>query len=189
MGAEKVIIIGTDTPTLERQLICQAFGLLDQSHIVIGPTGDGGYYLLGISFHTFAGYNHLLKNSIHQNPKIRGWHGQTSLSVPDSRSNHKQSIVNDPCNDVANNLESENNLSSNNLHWIFSGIEWGTDTVYEETIKKIKQNRLTYQLLPEHYDIDRPEDLYKLRHDLMRKKDLNLDYLWEIYSLLANIPN
>lgn len=50
VGAKKVVIIGSDTPTLKKRLIFQAFELLDKNDVVIGPTKDGGYYLLGLSF-------------------------------------------------------------------------------------------------------------------------------------------
>ncbi len=47
-GAEKVIIIGTDCPGLNSQLIAQAFDLLSQNQLVLGPALDGGYYLIGL---------------------------------------------------------------------------------------------------------------------------------------------
>lgn len=46
--AEKAIIIGTDIPDLNSDIILQADMLLDNSDIVIGPSNDGGYYLLGL---------------------------------------------------------------------------------------------------------------------------------------------
>lgn len=47
-GAEKVIIIGTDVPDLSKEVIQNAFKSLDNSDVVIGPSRDGGYYLLGM---------------------------------------------------------------------------------------------------------------------------------------------
>jgi rSAM/selenodomain-associated transferase 1 len=47
-GSQKVIIIGTDIPDLSKELICRAFNDLDNNDVVIGPSKDGGYYLLGI---------------------------------------------------------------------------------------------------------------------------------------------
>jgi uncharacterized protein len=46
-GAEKVIAIGIDDPTLNRDTIDGAFGLLDSCEWVVGPALDGGYYLIG----------------------------------------------------------------------------------------------------------------------------------------------
>ena len=44
----KVVIIGTDLWTLEIQDIKNAFRVLENHAAVIGPSTDGGYYLLGI---------------------------------------------------------------------------------------------------------------------------------------------
>lgn len=48
-GAKRVIIIGTDSPTLPVSYIQKAFDILKKIPIVIGPTFDGGYYLIGLS--------------------------------------------------------------------------------------------------------------------------------------------
>jgi glycosyltransferase A (GT-A) superfamily protein (DUF2064 family) len=42
------IIIGTDCPDLNESLILQAFDALTHSDVVLGPTYDGGYYLIGM---------------------------------------------------------------------------------------------------------------------------------------------
>lgn len=47
-GAEKVIIIGSDIPDLSAEIINKAFAYLDTSNVVIGPSKDGGFYLLGM---------------------------------------------------------------------------------------------------------------------------------------------
>ena len=47
-GAEKVIIIGSDIPDLTAEIINNAFAYLDTSDVVIGPSKDGGFYLLGM---------------------------------------------------------------------------------------------------------------------------------------------
>jgi len=46
---ERVVIIGSDAPTLPIQLISAAFGSLDAAPIVLGPANDGGYYAVGAS--------------------------------------------------------------------------------------------------------------------------------------------
>ncbi|HHT9112090.1 MAG: glycosyltransferase [Planctomycetes bacterium] len=43
------IIIGTDCPEIDATLIENAFDVLKEKDIVIGPCKDGGYYLLGMS--------------------------------------------------------------------------------------------------------------------------------------------
>lgn len=45
---EKVIIIGSDCAQLSANHIQQAIDALDNNNVVIGPSLDGGYYLLGM---------------------------------------------------------------------------------------------------------------------------------------------
>ncbi|KUO51635.1 MAG: hypothetical protein APF76_13410 [Desulfitibacter sp. BRH_c19] len=47
-GYTKVGVLGTDLPTLELSFIKSARNLLDVYDLVLGPTGDGGYYFLGM---------------------------------------------------------------------------------------------------------------------------------------------
>ena len=44
---EKTVLIGADIPTIEQSLLSKAFSELDHSAIVLGPSDDGGYYLIG----------------------------------------------------------------------------------------------------------------------------------------------
>ena len=48
-GYHKVVIIGSDCPELTSDIVNEAFRLLDSAGLVIGPSEDGGYYLLGTS--------------------------------------------------------------------------------------------------------------------------------------------
>ena len=48
LGYEKVMLIGSDLLELNPQHIESAFEKLSQHEIVIGPSKDGGYYLLGM---------------------------------------------------------------------------------------------------------------------------------------------
>lgn len=51
-GAKRVIAIGTDSPHLDKKIILKGFKELENKPSVVGPTLDGGYYLLGLSqFH------------------------------------------------------------------------------------------------------------------------------------------
>ena len=47
-GYAKVVIIGSDCFELSTAIIEQAFKLLEENEVVIGPASDGGYYLLGM---------------------------------------------------------------------------------------------------------------------------------------------
>lgn len=45
----RVVIIGSDSPDLPEDFISQAFCALQKHDVVIGPSKDGGYYLIGFS--------------------------------------------------------------------------------------------------------------------------------------------
>ncbi len=49
-GNSSVVIIGSDCPDISPEIIEQAFLALTDSDIVIGPSTDGGYYLLGMRY-------------------------------------------------------------------------------------------------------------------------------------------
>lgn len=46
---ERVVIIGSDAPTLPLALIVAAFNALRDASMVLGPANDGGYYAVGAS--------------------------------------------------------------------------------------------------------------------------------------------
>jgi rSAM/selenodomain-associated transferase 1 len=45
---DKVVIIGSDCASLTPEIVQEAFDALDKNDFVVGPTFDGGYYLLGM---------------------------------------------------------------------------------------------------------------------------------------------
>ncbi len=47
-GSQRVAVMDSDSPTLPAVYISQAFERLADSDVVIGPTRDGGYYLIGM---------------------------------------------------------------------------------------------------------------------------------------------
>lgn len=47
-GFDRVVLIGSDNPTLPPALIEQACAALDTHDVSIGPSTDGGYYLIGL---------------------------------------------------------------------------------------------------------------------------------------------
>jgi len=63
---KKAIIIGSDCPKINPTIINQAAQLLDHKDIVIGPTYDGGYYLLGMK----KAHINLFKNMTWSNDKV-----------------------------------------------------------------------------------------------------------------------
>jgi uncharacterized protein len=98
-GHDRVVIIGTDCPGIDRTILDQAFTALESHDLVLGPAADGGYYLIGLR-----------------------------RAIPE----------------------------------LFQSIAWSTDTVRAKTLEIATALNLTYALLPELSDIDRPEDLIHL---------------------------
>jgi rSAM/selenodomain-associated transferase 1 len=45
-GADRVVIVGADTPQVPPATYRRAFSLLDEADVVLGPALDGGYYLV-----------------------------------------------------------------------------------------------------------------------------------------------
>ena len=52
-GYEKIVLIGSDTPHLTNTLLNDSFEQLNKHDIVLGPSLDGGYYLIGFNKKTF----------------------------------------------------------------------------------------------------------------------------------------
>lgn len=48
-GADHALCIGTDIPTVHPGIIAEAFAQLQHRRAVLGPTVDGGYYLIGLT--------------------------------------------------------------------------------------------------------------------------------------------
>lgn len=48
LGYTKVILVGTDLPTVPLRYLQEAFSYLDYHPVVLGPSLDGGYYLIGL---------------------------------------------------------------------------------------------------------------------------------------------
>jgi rSAM/selenodomain-associated transferase 1 len=47
-GVGRVLILGCDSPNLPMKCIDEAFDLLRRYDIVLGPSDDGGYYMIGV---------------------------------------------------------------------------------------------------------------------------------------------
>ena len=50
-GFDRVVLIGTDSPTVPVSVLRGAAATLDDHDLAIGPTEDGGYYLLAMAHH------------------------------------------------------------------------------------------------------------------------------------------
>jgi uncharacterized protein len=47
-GSERAVVMDSDSPTLPAEYVSRAFDQLTQADVVLGPTRDGGYYLIGM---------------------------------------------------------------------------------------------------------------------------------------------
>jgi len=101
-GAKRVAVIGCDLPFLTVKILQNAFNALNGNDIVLGPTSDGGYYLIG----------------------MKKYYPQ-----------------------------------------LFSGIDWGTNRVADQTREIISSSGLSLKALFVLDDIDDPEDLVAIRND------------------------
>jgi rSAM/selenodomain-associated transferase 1 len=99
-GLERVLILGSDHPSLPAQYLAEAWERLRAADVVFGPSRDGGYYCVAI--------------------RSRGW--------PEARS-------------------------------LFEEVPWSTPTVLEASLARARQAGLSVALIPEWYDVDRPEEL------------------------------
>ena len=101
--ADRVVLIGSDSPPLTPPLIGRALAELQGADAVLGPAEDGGYVLLALK------------------------RAETAL---------------------------------------FERIPWGTERVAELTRERMRALDWRWQELPELWDLDRPEDLLRLREYL-----------------------
>lgn len=120
-GFRKVVLIGSDSPDLPAGQLKEALDALEKADAVLGPSLDGGYYLIGFR---------------------------------------------------AGRL----------LHEAFTGIEWGTATVFERTMQVLAEHAFNVHVLPLWRDIDTYADLvaFAREHEGTGPGQLlTLDYLRE----------
>jgi glycosyltransferase A (GT-A) superfamily protein (DUF2064 family) len=48
-GCRRVVLVGTDIPDLTAQILEEAFDALVEHDVVLGPSADGGYWLIGLN--------------------------------------------------------------------------------------------------------------------------------------------
>lgn len=53
-GYETAVLMGTDIPEISREILSLARKILETSDAVVGPTADGGYYLIGFKQSSFS---------------------------------------------------------------------------------------------------------------------------------------
>jgi rSAM/selenodomain-associated transferase 1 len=68
---------------------------------------------------------------------------------------------------------------------VFEGIPWSSATTLAATLERLRQRRFRVTLLDPAYDVDRPEDLERLRADLASRRPEEDDYPRSTAALLA----
>jgi rSAM/selenodomain-associated transferase 1 len=80
-GMEKVVLIGTDCPTLQSNHLNEAFEALNHSDLVVGPATDGGYYLIGMNRradYLFEGITWSTSQVLSETLNVASQHGLTT---------------------------------------------------------------------------------------------------------------
>jgi hypothetical protein len=70
---------------------------------------------------------------------------------------------------------------------VFEGIPWSSATTLAATLERLRRRGLTITLLDPAYDVDRPEDLERLRADLAARNPEEDDYPRSTAAALAAI--
>ena len=126
-GFQFVIAIGSDIPDLPCEFIKEALSSLKTHDVVIGPSFDGGYYLIGFRENKF---------------------------IPEA----------------------------------FDGIDWGTHTVFHDTLTVLQNARCKVHTLPKWSDIDTIADLKHLidrNQNTEFRNSKTISYLSKIAGLLT----
>jgi len=91
-GYDKIILMGSDTPQITNQILDEAFKKLDDYDTILGPSMDGGYYLIAFQ-----------KNSFSKKP-FRGISWSTSMVLKQTlqRLNTRQVYFLQELNDIDN---------------------------------------------------------------------------------------
>ncbi|MFY0629872.1 MAG: TIGR04282 family arsenosugar biosynthesis glycosyltransferase [Flavobacteriaceae bacterium] len=89
-GYQNIILIGSDLPTISKEVIESGFDALKNSDATFGPALDGGYYLIGLS---------KMNTSIFED---KPWSQSTLLDVTLQQLSEQQSSVSllNPLNDI-----------------------------------------------------------------------------------------
>lgn len=102
-GFRRIVFVSSDVPTLPAELARDAVEWLTEADVVVGPTPEGGYYLIGLR------------------DRIPG---------------------------------------------LLDNVPWGTGDVFAATVQRALVAGLSVQLLPLWSDLDSPDDLRQLYHQL-----------------------
>ncbi len=63
LGYEHIIVVGNDCPDITSSLIVKSFNQLEEGKTVVGPSTDGGFYLLGLRYFEKKFFNNIEWNT------------------------------------------------------------------------------------------------------------------------------
>ena len=146
IGYNEIIIVGNDCPDLTPETIQQSFNSLNQSDVVIGPSTDGGFYLIAIK---------KIDERIFDNVK---WYSDKVLSqlLTNINKSHYSHVLLQTLNDIddyADLISWVERCKTPNIHFCLLLRELLTSyllllTVYSVTYISIKSYRTTWQKPP-----------------------------------------
>lgn len=138
-GFRKAVIVGTDCPQLNEQIVTACLQRLDEHSVCFAPAADGGYTLVGLRL-----------DQLGDEMLVALFQGLHCLSSPEGM---RGSMPSETANSDFKAFESP-------------GIDWGTARVLEQSLTAIQEfDRLhptgptRISLLPTLLDVDEPEDL------------------------------
>jgi hypothetical protein len=62
---ERIVVIGSDLPTLPIELVASAFDALESAPLVLGPSNDGGYYAVGATDRVRPSFDGVRWSTVH----------------------------------------------------------------------------------------------------------------------------
>ncbi len=146
IGYNEIIIVGNDCPDLMPDTIQQSFNALNQSDFVIGPSTDGGFYLIAIK---------KIDERIFDNVK---WYSDKVLSqlLTNINKSHYSHVLLETLNDIddyADLIRWVERCKTSNIHFCLLLKELLTSyllllTVYSVTYISIKSYRTIWQKPP-----------------------------------------
>ena len=79
-------------------------------------------------------------------------------------------------------------LTARRFSDVFRGVPWSTGGVLAATLERFRDAGLSFRILEAYYDVDRPEDLDRVRRDLAGRDPADGDFPAATAAFLAGLP-
>ena len=144
-GAARVVLIGSDSPSLPAAIVEDAIRMLADVDCVIGPATDGGYYLIGLRKITWQ-------------VRTRASDLSETQLVPDTSAGDVASTgTSDGRHCVTDSATQSIGLRT--VAGFFADIDWSSPRVLRQTVERVQSCGLSLGVLPPWYDVDTIDDL------------------------------